>query len=444
MSNLLPAPVDSEPSALLNSDPKRAITVGIAIVVVFFGGFGAWASLAQLDSAAIAPGVISVDTNRKTVQHLEGGIVKEILVKDGDKVEAGQILMRLDPTRSQAAVGVLEGQFYADLAMEARLLAERDDRKGLSFADELIEATGDPEVVNIIAGQEGMFVLRRGTLDGQVEVLDQQIAQINNEIAGLSAQRKSKSRQLALVQEEYKAVKELFDKGYERKPRLLALQRAAATLEGEQAQFGSEIARAEQRIGEARIRILNLRKTFKEEVSKELREVQARLGEVRDRLTAQQDVLQRIEIVAPLDGIVVGLRHHTLGGVVNPGAAILDIVPTDDILVVEAKLRPDDIDSVHIGLSAQVRLIAYRQRTTPYVGGKLVRVSADLLVDEATGIPYFEARVEIDRDQLASLTDVTLYPGMPVEVLIETGNRTAMDYLLSPITGGFHKAFREQ
>ncbi len=444
MTYLLPSPQSESAGREPSSDTRRPIIIGLTIVLLFFGGFGAWAALAPLHSAAIAPGVVAVDSNRKTVQHLEGGIIKEILVRDGDTVERDQVLVRLDETRSAAALGVLEGQYRADRALEARLIAERDGLHAITFDDELVAAAGEPEIAEIIAGQEGLFETRRAANESQIGVLHQQIKQLEEEIGGFKSQRQAKARQLELVQEEYGAVKELYDKGYERKPRLLALQRAAALLEGERGQYAAQIARAKQDIGEAEIRILALNDTFRRDVETELREVQVRVAELRDRLASQRDVLQRVDIVAPQAGVVVGLKFHTTGGVVRPGDPILDIVPTSDELIVEARVRAEDIDVVHPGLPAQVRLSAYRQRTTPYVDGRVVQVSADRFVDERSGVPYYAARVAIDGAALARLEGVTLYPGMPVEVMIETGSRKAIDYLLSPITSSIHRAFREQ
>lgn len=443
----LPAPVAHAPPPAapeLSTETRRPVTVGVAFLVVFFGGFGTWAALAPLDSAAVAQGVVTVDSYKKTVQHLEGGIIAEILVKEGSIVEAGQVLLRLDETRSAAALGVVEGQYQAAKAQEARLIAERDGLTEIPFPDDLVAAASDPAVAEILGGQQGLFEARRTALEGQVAVLMKQIDQLNEEIGGLRAQQKAKGRQMALVLEEYTAVKELYDKGYERKPRVLALQRAAALLEGERGEYTAEIARAEQKIGESEIRIINLRDNLQSEVASELREVQTRAAELRDRTTMQRDVLDRVDIVAPQAGTVVGLKFFTPGGVIAPGAPILDIVPTTDKLIVEAQVRTEDIDVVHPGLFAQVRLSAYRQRTTPYVDGRVIQVSADRFVDQRTGFPYYQARVEINADTLHRLRGVTLYPGMPVEVMIMTGKRVALEYLLNPITTSINRAFREQ
>jgi HlyD family secretion protein/epimerase transport system membrane fusion protein len=429
---------------ILNTDTRGPIRLGLILIVVFFGGFGTWAALAPLDSAATAPGFIAVDTSRKTVQHLEGGIIDEILVAEGDRVEAGQVLVRLDETRSRAAFDVLESQYLAELAAEARLRTEQKGGAEIDFGERVMAAASDPTVADIISGQRGMFETRRKALDAQIGILTQGKAQAEQEIEGNKAQQQAKKTQLALILEEHKAVKELYEKGYEKKPRVLALQRAAAVLKGEIALLESNVAATRQQIGESDFRILSLRDVFEKDVATELRETQKRIAELEDRVKTQADVLRRIDIVAPQAGTVVGLRFHTAGGVVSPGAPLLDIVPSADRLVVEARVRPDDIDVVHEGLPAQVRLTAYMQRTTPYVEGTVTQVSADHIIDEQTGVAYFKVRVEIDATSLAELDDVDLYPGMPVDVMIKTGERTALDYMLAPITGSMYRAFREQ
>ena len=444
MTLLLPAPRPPVLLPRLKTSARGPVAAGIGVIALFFGGFGAWAALSPLSSAAIAPGVVAVESNRKTVQHLEGGIIEQILVKEGEQVRAGQVLLRLDRTRSQATYDVLLGQYRAVLALENRLVAERDGLANISFADELNSAAGNPDVAKILAGQIRLFEARRTTVGSQMEILRQGISELREEIRGLQAQQEAQAEQIVLLGEEYESVKRLYEKRLDRKARVLALQRAMAKLKGEEGEYDASVARARQAIGEAELRIIHVQNTFQQEVAAELREAQRDLAELRDKNRAQEDVLRRMAVTAPQAGVVVALRFHTTGGVITPGEAILDIVPSGDKLTIEARVHADDIDVVRPGLEAHVRLSAFRRRTTPMVAGLVTRVSADRFEDERTGMPFYLARVEVDSDELAALEDVKLHPGMPVEVMIATGERPALDYLLSPITDSIHRAFREQ
>ncbi len=442
----LPAPLaaTTAPPRRLRTGAAGAVVAGFVILLLAFGGFGTWAALAPLSSAAIAPGIIVVEGSRKTVQHLEGGIIKEILVAEGSRVAAGEVLVRLDETRPRTQYELLRGEYLAAIALAARLKAERDDYDSIPFSAELLGRRDEPQVMDIMVGQQRLFDARRTALRGQIEILRQRIAQYGEEIRGLEAQQQAKGQQIALIHEELRAVQELFEKGHERKPRLLALKRASARLKGERGEHIADISRVKQAIGEAELRIIDLSNTFQREVATELREVQRRVSELTERMTGQEDVLRRLEIRAPHGGVVVDLKVHTTDGVIAPRMPILDIVPIGDNLIVEAQVKPEDIDVVHPGLLAQARLTAYGRRTTPTVAGEVVHVSADRFVNERSGTAYYMARVVLDATALAALDDVELYPGMPAEVMIETGQRTAFDYLLSPITRGMERAFREQ
>ncbi len=417
--------------------------LGCGVIALCIGGLGLWSSGAPLAGAAIAAGEVTVESNRKTVQHLEGGIIGEILVTDGDRVNAGDVLVRLDETKPRTSLEALHGRFYAGLAREARLIAEREDAAEISFPAELLQA-GHPAAAEAMAGQRRIHAARRAWVEGQVAILQKQIAQLREEITALDAQVRSETRQSELIAEEAEGVKTLVDRGLERRPRLLALQRAAEEINGRRSDHLGQIARAQQKIGEAELQIADLQNRRIDEIMRELRTVQDELFDIRERMVAARDVLKRIEIRAPRDGIVVNRRVHTVGGVVTPGEAILDIVPQSEELMIDARVRMDDIDIVRPGMKAQIRLVAYKQRWTPTVDGLVRTVSADRLQDERTGETYFIARVEVDRDSLATLPGAELYPGMPAEVLIMTAPRTALDYMLSPITASLTKAFREQ
>ena len=422
---------------------RLPVAIGFATIAVFFGVFGAWAALSPLDSAAIAPGVVSVDTNRKTIQHFEGGIVGEIKVRDGDKVVAGQVLIRLDDTRGRATLELLRGRQVAASALEARLIAERDGKRKIAFPGWLVKAREHPNVREIIGGQVNIFKARRKALVGQTSILNQGIAQYAEEINGLRGQIGSEDQQYELITDELKGLRDLFEKGFAKKPRILALEREAARIDGSRSQNLARIARARQSIAEARLRINELRTQMINQAVAELREVQSELFELAERVKAAEDVLRRTEIRAPLDGTVVDLQVHTAGGVIAPGERLLDIVPSGERLVVEARVDPGDIDVVHPGLRARVRFTAFNQRSVVAIDGIVTAVSADSLVDERSGLSYYLARVELAESFGKQPGDVTLYPGMPAEVMIVTGARTALDYFLRPISRSLNRAFRE-
>lgn len=421
---------------------RGPVLLGCATIAAFFLGFGVWGGSAPLSSAAVAPGQVIVESNRMTVQHLEGGIIREILARDGDIVRANDVLVRLDDTKARTTLESLQGRYYAGLARQARLVAERDDQREIAYPAELRQSD-HPAAVDAVGGQRRIFEARRVWLDGQVAILQQQIAQSREEIAALEAQVRSETIQIGLIAEEIAGVEALVNKGLERRPRLLALQRTSEEINARRSDHTGQIARARQRIGEAELHMADLQNRRSDEITRELRETQDELFDLREKMLAARDVLDRVDIRSPRDGVVVGRRFHTVGGVIGPGEAVLDIVPQEEELIIEARVRMDDIDTVHVGLPAQIRLTAYHQRWTPTVDGRVRMVSADRLQDNRTGEPFFLARVAVDREALAALPHVQLYPGMPTEVLILTGARTALDYMLSPITGSFVRAFRE-
>jgi HlyD family type I secretion membrane fusion protein len=420
---------------------RGPLAAGILLSAIFFAGFGGWAAVAPLASATLAEGVIRVETHRKTVQHLEGGIAREILVAEGDEVEAGDVLMRLDQTQSGTAVAVLSGQRDALLALKARLSAERDGLGAIVFPPQL-SGSGE-KVVELREGQARIFDARRESLAAQLGILDERREQLDAQIQAHKAQLASTKEQLRLIAEEIATVADLLSRGLERKPRLLALQRQQSYLEGLRGEQQASIAKAEQAIGETRMQSEDLRTRRSAEIALELREAEAQLLEVEEKLGLASDIDRRMEVIAPVSGQVVELKLHTVGGVIRPGEPLLDIVPNSDELVVEARIRPVDIDAVAIGQPAQVALTAYKQRTTPRLDGTLVKVSADALADPERRISYYAADIRIDPSELAKLEGVQLYPGMPAEVMIVTGERTLLQYLLQPLTDSFNRAFRE-
>lgn len=440
---LLAGPTSSEEQQA-STNVDLWIYIGVAVIFLTFGVFGVWAALANLTSAALAPGVIAVDTNWRTIQHLEGGIVAEILVREGDFVDEGQVLLRLDPTRSDASLSILDSQLVLAKATEARLIAERDGAELIDFPDELIDRMDDQEVATVVAGQDLLFRARRDSMAGQIDILNERIEQLKQQIEGLQVQQDARAAQTALIDKELEGLQQLFEEGYASQQRILALQRDAERLRGERGENLASIASARSQIGETELQILQLDKSFREEVVNELRTVQSQVFDLQERRTAAADERRRIDIVAPVSGQVLGLAAYTVGGVIKPGEDILNIVPLNDELVIVARVTPDDRERVSVGQSAQVRLSGLSRRSTPVLLGEVVTISGDRLTDRQSGEAYYDARVIIPEEQLALLEDTAeLVPGMPAEVMIETGERSALGYILSPLTDSLDRAFKE-
>ncbi|HEY4077888.1 MAG TPA: HlyD family type I secretion periplasmic adaptor subunit [Rhizomicrobium sp.] len=423
---------------------RELIAKGRVIMLVFFVGFLGWAALAPLDSAIMAPGVIVVESHRKSIQHLEGGIVRDIPVADGQDVKAGQLLMRLDDTQARASLDLLKGQGDALAAQEARLLAERDGRDAIAFPASLTSRSTDPKVAEAMRGEESTFQTRRQTLAKQVEILNQRSQENESIIAGLRSQQSAVTRQIALLNREVASVQTLYDKGLSTLPRLLALQRQAAEADGQRGQLGEKIAEMKLTSGENQLQIMNLRNQQLSDIVKDLREAQTRRFDLLDRISAASDVLARLAITAPVPGRIVGLSVHSRGAVVKPGETVMEVVPKKDALEVEARVRPEDADGVQVGMTAKVNFSAYQQRRLPVIQGVLNNVSADRLVDQRTGQAYFAAEITVDRSALKDYPNARIMPGLPVEVSINTGSRTALAYFLEPITDVLRRGMRER
>jgi HlyD family secretion protein len=423
----------------------RVLAAGaFSLVGVFIIGFGAWATHAPLESAAIAGGAIEAETSRKTIQHLEGGIVMRILVKDGDEVAPGQILIQLDETRARAAVQVLQGQLWDAQAREARLLAERDGRSVVQFPLGLRQAAkSNAELAEILSGQIKIFDTRRMLQAARVEVIQQRRAQTEREIVGLHFQQEAAKKRAAIIKEEVAAIAPLVAKGLQTRPRLLQLEREQAEIDGRRGDTMAQISRAEQALGESRAMILKLESDFHTEIAQSLRETQAQIFQLLERIQAATDVLARTEVRAPEAGTITDLRVHTPGGVIAAGEPLMDLVPRQDRLIVKAHVKPEDIDLVRPGLDAHVRLLSYKHRRVPPVEGVLTYVSADRHIDKETEQAYYVARVRISEAALQKLPEVEVVPGMPVEVLIKTGEFTVANYILRPVLDSFNRAFRE-
>lgn len=416
--------------------------LGVFFISVFLFGFGVWATVVPLAGGAIAPGIISPDSSKRTVQHLEGGIIRKLHVRDGDFVQKGQPLLVLESVQPKANHDVLLKQQTTLRITKIRLDAERENATRLDFPPELLN--GGPGIMATITGQRQLFQARRATLTAKERILRQRMAQLTEQIKGFEAQVASTVRQLSLIAEEVEGKRQLERKGLLPKPQLLRILRMEAEIEGRRGQYIASISQAEQQIGEAELELVANEAERADQIATQLDQVQAELGELEEKLLASKDILSRTVIAAPVSGIVVGLQFKTESGVVQPGVPILDIVPAEDKLMIDARVSPIDIDVIHIGLKAQVQLSAFSTRSTPRVDGIVRSVSADRLVDEATSQPYYLARVEVERDELSRIgPDIELVPGMPADVLIVTGERTMVSYLFQPFMDAIWKTFRE-
>jgi HlyD family type I secretion membrane fusion protein len=426
------------------ADTRGLIRTGGTIVLVFVVGFFGWAALAPLNSAMLAPGVIVVESHRKTIQHLEGGIVRDVRVAENDQVKAGQPLIELDDTQARATLGLLQGEADALSATEARLIAERDGAGTITFPPELLARESDPKVAEAVRGEERTFRNRRETMIKQIAILTSHAQENARTIEGLKAQRTALDTQLALIDKETVIIQQLVNKGIEAMPRLLALQRSTADLAGQRGQVVEKIAQVEVSTGETQLQIVNQRNQFQSDVLKDLRDVQTKRFDFLDRIHGAQDVMNRMVMTAPVGGRVVGLAAHTRGAVIRAGDTVLEIVPDQDELQVEAHVRPEDINEVQVGLSAKVDLTAYKQRRLPLITGAVTAVSADRLVDQHTGQAYFSAQISVDPESWKDYPEVRLIPGMPVEVAVENGSRTALEYFVTPIQAVFRRGMRER
>ncbi len=365
-------------------------------------------------------------------------------MRNGDPVARGDVLVRLENTHAKALHDVIRGEIDAARAEAARLVAERDGLEDIAFPEDILARAQVPKVAEALQGQRNLFAARRTSLEGQVAILEQSVAQFREEIEGLRSEQAAREQQLKILKDELAGLRKLLKQGNVPRNEVLAYERKIAELAGERGRFMANVSRAEQGIGEAQLRISQLEKSVREEVVGKLRDVQERIFGLEERLVAAEDVLSRTEIRAPTAGVVMGMRVHTTGGVVAPGQELLQVVPVGDRLVIEAQVNPIDIDDVAVGQQATLRLTAFKLRSTPIIVGTLVNVSADRLLDEHTGTPYYLARIEVPKEALETLGELTLQPGMPVEALIKTGARTALGYMLSPLTDNMARAFREK
>jgi HlyD family secretion protein len=423
---------------------RRYSVLGLSSAFFLVGGLGGWAAVTELSGAVVAPGAIVVDSHVKKVQHPTGGVVGEILARDGDRVRMGDVVVRLDETVARASLAMVSKSLDELAARQSRLEAERDGAEQIVFPAAFKSRLQEPELASLIQGEINVFQNRREARAGQKAQLQERISQLQEQIDGLKLQASAKGDEIQLIQDELTGVEQLWKKNLVPITRVTALKREETRLRGERGQLISNIAQAKGRISETSLQIIQIDQDLRSEVSKELREVQAKTAEFVERKTTAEDQLKRIEIRAPQDGIVHQSMVHTVGGVINAGEPLMLVVPEADELSIEVKVLPQDIDQLRPGLDTVLRLSAFNQRTTPELKGKVSLIAADLVTDQRSGMQYYPVRVAFAEGERSRLGDLKLVPGMPVEGLIQTGYRTVFSYLTKPVADNMAKAFREE
>ena len=431
------------PNDIYEIEARRLVRLGLLVIAALVVGAGIWMVITPLSGAAIAQGSIKVDMNRKTLQHQEGGIVKEILVRNGTRVEVGQTLLVINDVRVDANYDLLITQLDSELAKAARLSSESTLEDAVAYPEDLLTREEDVRVKELMRRENAVFATRRQMLDGQIKLLKEQIVESQREAAALRQQVEAEKRAVKWQQEELEANQQLADKGFMNKTKLLALQRGVAEYEARLGEHQAAFAQARQRSGDFELRIASLRNNYVKEAADELKDATAKMYDLRERLRPSLDASQRQRVVAPVAGDVVDLRITTVGAVVGPREPLLDIVPDNPELVVEARVRPEDITYVKVGGDADVRLSAFKQRVTPTVAGKVTYVSADSLTDTKSGATYYLANVKLTAESLQEAGDLKLQAGMPAEVFVKTPARTPLQYMLDPISGFLQRSFRE-
>ena len=422
-------------------EPALAVrlAVGLGLIATLFASFGVWAATTPISGAVIASGIVVVESNIKKVQHSAGGIVSAIYVKNGDRVVAGDILVSLDETQARANAGIISSQLVQLIGRKARLEAERNKAATIKFPAAFLTMSED--AAEIAAGETRLFNARAAGTKGQVAQMKERVGQLKQEIKGLSAQRDAKEQEVELMSDELERLESMRKKDLVPATRTLAAQRDLTRLKGEWGSLLAQIARAQGQISETELQIIGIEQTLQTEVSKELREIEGRIAELLERRIAADDLLKRIHLRAPQSGVVHELSVHTVGGVVSPGETVMSIVPSQDSLGIEVRIATFDIDQVSVGQEATLRFPALNQRTTPEIKGIVTRVGADLTKEAQTNSVFFTARVRIEESEKHTFK---LIPGMPVEAFIATGERTALSYLVRPLTDQFARAFRER
>ncbi len=420
---------------------SRHMSFASGVMAILIFGFGSWAYFAELSGAVVAPGTFVVERNVKKVQHSYGGIVSEINVKNGDRVANGQILAKLDATQIGAEMGVIKSQLVEMIARAARLTAERDNLPAIDWDSEFFQKYPDAEAA--ATGEIRLFEENKAAKDGQKEQLRSKITQINDEIVGLTSQRDAKDGEIKIIQKELKDVRDMFAKQLTTATRLNGLEREATRLGGDHGGLIAQIARAKGQISEINVQIISIDENIRANAQKELRAIDAKMAELRERQVAASDKLARIDIRSPRAGKVHELNIHTVGGVVTPAEVLMLIVPEEEGLMIQARIPPANVDQVVVGRPARLRLSAFSQKKTPEVDGRVIQVAADVTLDTKTGQSYYSVMIEMDEKARRTIGDLKLVAGMPVEVFMSTGDRTVLSYLTKPFTDQMNRAFRE-
>jgi HlyD family secretion protein len=423
---------------------RRHVIFGCVVVAFLAVGLGGWAATAEIAGALIAQGSLVVDSNVKKVQHPTGGVVGEVRARDGDRVKAGDILVRLDETVTGANLAIITKGLTELYARKARLGAERDSADSVPAPKQLADKTNDPDVQEALASERKLFELRRKARLGQKDQLQQRIQQLQEQITGLTAQQAAKTKEMEIIGQELQGVRDLWAKNLVQINRLTSLEREEARLQGEHGQLIATAAEAKGKIVETQLQKLQVDQEFASDVAKELRDADSKIGEYVERKVTAEDQLKRTDLRAPQDGIVFQSTANTVGGVITAGDPVMLIVPETDTLMVEAKVEPKDIDQIQFGQPVVLRFSAFNMRTTPEINGRLVRVGADASTDQRTGQSYYLVRIAMTREEVAKLGEVKLTPGMPVEAFIQTGTRTMLSYLVKPLHDQLNRAFREK
>ena len=427
-----------------NKEINRLLWSGTILLIALCGGVGGWAATTEISGAVVAPGVLVVESNVRKVQHPNGGIVGEIRARDGVEVRSGDLLVRLDETIARANFAIVDRTLAELAARRARLEAERDGLDVIAFPPELLTRADTSTVAAIINGEGKLFDLRRSVRVGQRAQLRQRIDQLREEIGGLKAQAQAKAKEIVLIERELTGARELWDKNLMPITKLTLLEREAARIEGERAFLIATTAQANGKIAELELQVIQVDQELASEVGKELRDIDAKMAELAERKTATEDQLKRIDIRAPHDGVVHQSIVHTVGGVVGAGETIMLIVPSSEVLIVEARVAPQDIDQIQLDQNVRLRFSAFSQHTTPELNGKVSRISADISLDARTSISFYSIRISLSRDEVRRLGNIKLIPGMPVETFIQTGDRKVISYLVKPLHDQITRAFRER
>ena len=427
------------------SDSFRGVAIaGFSVIILTFGVLGGWAATAPLDSAVVAGGLVTSASNRKTVQHFEGGMISEIRTAEGRSVKQGEVLFVLDSTQARAGVEIILNQLHQNLAREARLSAEILGASEIAFPAELDNLKLDPSVIQVLNDQKRQFEERRNSLEGQIAILRSRREQLRTEIEGVDREHKSTIQQVAFLEDELTGLRTLYEKGLQPKSRLLALEREKARLDGNIGRLTAERAKAESGVGEAELQIQQLRQRQQEEVGKELVDVREKINDLRQRLPVARDVFRRLEVLAPTAGTIQNLKFFTTGAVIRAGEPLLDIVPANDDLIVQAHVSPLDVNSVTAGSHSEVRFPSFKSRALPTIFGNVTSISQDRLMDEATKQPYFLALIKVDTAHIPEEFRSKLTPGLNAEIILPTGERTVLAYLIDPLRETLRKTFREK